>query len=70
MTVRCMKASDREAREFNRAAKIHNEGELVGVALDERFGKIAAKIAREGKMSLSVEAAEAYRSLNDAEWLG
>jgi hypothetical protein len=49
-----MKASDREAREFNRAAKIHNEGELVGVALDERFGRIAAKIAREGKMGLSV----------------
>jgi hypothetical protein len=68
MSVRSMKASDKEVREYNRAAKIHNEGELVGVALDERFGKIAARIAREGKMGISVTAfnGEPYRSLNDA----
>jgi len=55
MTVRSRKASDKDLREYNMAAKIHNEGEQVGVALDKRFGKIAAKIAREGKMAVSVE---------------
>jgi len=54
MTVRCRKASDKDVREYNRAAKILNEGELVAVTLDERFTRIAAKIAREGKMGLSV----------------
>jgi len=67
MTIRCRKASDRDLREYNLAAKLNNEGELVGVTLNERFGSIASRIARESKMSISVRAfGEGYVNLNDA----
>ncbi len=53
MSVTCRPIQ--ELREYNIAARIHNQGDVVGLALEGMERRVARRLVRERKMVLAVE---------------